>query len=463
MRDAVIISTSPTIVRTPNAVLWWATQKRRSMSKGGRTGDLIRVAPGQKFFSSRISGSLTVHGSAKPRAWEIARVRGLDQDSAVVELLREHCQHLKATGNQRLFGIGWRLSVDPVKAAAGVRRMLDLDRALVAAAEATFGPIGKRLFGESDISFILRISHGVRTFMDSGRAEAASAKGQAAANPSRERVQLRVLLLPPVGGIRKADPASQESWLDNLQLEELVKDALGIFSFELVGQVYNNSQIEPVLAEEWEAILKEACVSSMENLGEAGGVGDMRRESGYVLIQFRSYMRMMTREKLREQHEKRLAQVHRFVAAASLTGSNVVLSEGASRLAKTEGQWRKNLGWQLELAEKALANYQVQPTHAIQFWDVPACKTFIPSADSNALKAQPNRTQTIGNYLGELRQARMAARIYLMGELALLEMKLNPTLNQAKNLKWIRKLKDISEMEVLPHQDLLNAREIPSK
>jgi hypothetical protein len=216
----------------------------------------------------------------------------------------------------------------------------------------------------------------------------------------------------------------------------------------------------PVLVgRQWEAIIRDASLSTVCDLN--GDAPDLKREPDSVVRQYRFHVSRLTREKLKRQHDDRIAQMHRLVIQRQ-TGYVASLKEARAAFGAGETIFRENRDRRLQLAEKAVASYPVQnQTHPVQFFDVASRKAFLSGPQSNRLTMQPNRTQIIARSLEELRAVKIASRIHTLGQTTHLEMKLM-ALGLPGNAWWIDTLADISGLKSLPHQKILDKNADPT-
>jgi hypothetical protein len=355
-----------------------------------------------------------------------------------------------------MFAVAWRLKVDPNGIGHRFGPAIDIDRALTRAAEEACGKISKNLFGESDPTFMLVVGHGARTFVDSLPAVEPAAANKNHSRSTREYILVHVLLLPPVGGERKAVSADEQAWLAKWDQEEVCQQVRGFFSWSLDGHKDENLQTLPGIEKNWKALITEACAKTVEDLRQNGELPDFKPSVDRVIARFRDQFRTMTKDMVWRRHTHWRAQAAAFVNEFRQFGREAVVRETASNFEVVERRFRENVDRQRGLVEEALASFRVEQTHYVQFCDLPSNKALLLGPSTRPV-LQPNRSLAIGRLFEELRATRLAFRILTLGELALLEMKVTPMLDKAGNPPWIGILVEIAEMGVLPHQEILDA------
>jgi len=442
-----------TVVISPKAAVAWADGYANEFKKhrGKEVEDGIEI--GKNYFTTRPRGTLSAHGFGRRRTQELSRSSGLSENEAVLDFLREHCWKQKAKG-RKVMGVRLILSMDPEKVSRLLHDLVDVDRLLVRVAEDTFEDLAEKFYPGDELGFVMGIHHDVRTHSQDRLKRLQGEDG----SPPKKRlphIHAHVFLLPQTKkGVRISLSNHTQPGRDGTYVD-MLDEVLATYRENVQRQVYNLSiKPSPRLEPEWEPLVREACLSTMEDFFKAPTMTDLRSARRFGASKFAHHLSTMTREGLQRRHNFRRQQF------LQLTRSNRI--EIWNQIAKSFGQlrafFRDNMEDRRKHLEELQANFKrPSDARAVHFWDVPSGKSLLLKPTEGRLVAPKNRSGLIRQSLLELDDIRKASMLQDVGAITLMEMKLGAILPQIEDPQWIDGLAKIAQMKCLPHQEILDA------
>jgi len=445
-------------VNSTKAVLAWATQFGK-LNRGGMRRSFVEV--GANVVTSRLPNALSVHGGGWPRYQTIARVMGAQNHPSVVEYLQEHCRHRLAAGKCWV-GTKIGLRIDPMTLIPAA--IIDLDQAIVRAAEYACQAAGETYYKEPNLTFIMGVHVGVK-----GRPAPWKPVFQRVArpakNPPRQYIHVHLLLLPQAA--QPALTSDAETGLEAMSMpagRNIIAALHDDFRHRLEDEV-TVKRPQPALVQaipRMEPRLRVAALAAWESFPwHAGGLTfpDLVKDRVGILAEFSRQRQALTDAELDLQF-KSLA--NQFVANTSLTIFKI----------RTEV---KPLVATFKLLSKDWSQYQADKREtlrqllrspgtgaAVAFYDTPTAKAQVTSQDFNCQALPPGRGKSLDVMLAELALMKRVIKIVLLALASAIELKASShtgaTLGQRWFDPWLRK--SASSPATLPASAKAVAKEI---
>lgn len=442
-----------TVVTSPKAAVSWADGYANEVKKhkGKEVESGIKI--GQTYFTSRPRGTLSAHGFGKKQAAILARTRDLSENDATVEFIREHCRKQKLRG-RKIMGLRLILSMDPVKVTQLLMEQVDIDRLLVRAAEDTFSTIAQKFYPGDELGFVMGIHHDAKVHGNASWVKRLQAGGNYQPKDPDPHIHAHVFLLPQTRkGVRISVSNHNQPGRDGVYVN-MLDEVLETYRENIQRQVYDLSIMPPPrLAPEWDAMIREASLSAMEDFFKADAITDLKAARKFGLDKFAFHMRILTKEGLRRRHNNRRQQFIRF----SLADREDTRNEIASNYAELDGIFRRNIDSRRSHIEILEAKFTKSAAQPVKFWDIPSSKPLILPWFGGRLILPPNRRAIIDASIKELEEIRKASQLQSIAEITLMEMKLGAIQQNVEEPRWIYTLAQLAQNDILPHQDILDS------
>jgi ribosomal protein S19E (S16A) len=429
------------VVASPKVVISWAGAYANEVRKHKSQEPEDGIAVGKTYFTSRPMGELSIHGYGRQRVRQLKRTTDPSGNDAVLEYLREHCRHQQVKGRKTM-GIRLVMSMDPARVTRLLQDLVDVDQLLVRAAETTFSELANRHYPGDELCFVMGIHHDVHT----------NAKA-----PERGRlphIHGHVLLLPQTKKGLRISLSNHTAPGRNGIYVDMLDETVHIYRESVEKHVYNYSiKQSPRLEAVWEPLVREGCVSTIEDFRNAPRMTDWQAKRRFGVTRFVYHLGAMDREQLRRRYAKRRQQFAESSNSNRDATSNLIIE----RFHKLKEVLALNMDARGEHVESLRNAYRNAPADMgkITSWDVPSGRALLVKTTPGRLIVPGNRKAEIRKALEELDDIRKASLIQSVAEVTELELKLGAL--QYEEPMWIGDLAQVAQMEELPHQTIINA------
>jgi hypothetical protein len=442
-----------TMATSAKGAVGWASsyvdETRKRKKKDGVEGLEI----GKTYFTSRPAGTLSVHGYGKKRVDLIVRTKELDGNDAVIEYLKEHCRQ-QTRMRRKIMGIRLVMSMDPVKVTELVREKVDIDALLVRVAEETFDTIAKRYYPNSELCFVIGIHHDSRIHTNKYWVHKLEAEGKPVSMEKHAHIHAHLMVLPQTStGLRISLSNFNYPGRDGIEVN-MLNEAGAIYEQSIQRHIYDLSiQKTPEVGPEWDALIREAAVSTLDDFFKAPVFTDIKASRKFSLDRFTYHIRSMDREELQRRYAKRRSQYQQMARVPADVASKTI----ARGYAELEGIFRQNLGRRLKLADSVVASLQPAESPPFRIWDLPSRKALILNPKGVPISVLPDHSAAIDELFVELKHTRRGSLLQSVAELTTLETQLLAGRPGLKDPEWITQLARIAQLPELPHQSALDA------
>ena len=435
-------------LRQPSKAMEWVKEYLDEVGKHkGQDVSQLGLGVGKKYHSARPPGLLTAHGYVRRRVEEIRqqlfsgsveRAEARANNRAVQEFVRRHCRSQREK-KRKILALRLIASMDPDKVEAMVRYPVDLDRVLVAAIEATLSRAAAKYYPGDELGYIVGVHH------------------DALDRFGRPHLHAHVFLLPQTrNGLRISMsnhncPGRDGKFIDVLSE---TRDQFCEIAANLLDAMAP-ARYRSFAAQEWEDLAKEISMKTAETVA-AGRRMSPERTRHYAINTFMFYVKKTNPAWLRrrlgtlKERIQKLSQARR----ADLISELEFIFEGIeSRIARTGFEERR------ELLHNILPAFQAERVRC----ETSDCCLEVTRTCLVRWRTVGNRKGLIEQLLQEVDDRRMASRISMLAETALMDLHFAAASLAPNPPAWIQRLDLCAENERLPNKDMLDRRELETE
>jgi len=431
-------------LRQPSKAMEWVKEYLDEVGKHkGQDVSQLGLGVGKKYHSARPPGLLTAHGYVRRRVEEIRqqlfpgsveRAEARANNRAVQEFVRRHCRSQREK-KRKILALRLIASMDPDKVEAMVRYPVDLDRVLVAAIEATLSRAAAKYYPGDELGYIVGVHH------------------DALDRFGRPHLHAHVFLLPQTrNGLRISMsnhncPGRDGKFIDVLSE---TRDQFCEIAANLLDAMAP-ARYRSFAAQEWEDLAKEISMKTAETVAASRRMSPERTRH-YAINTFMFYVKKTHPAWLRrrlgtlKERIQKLSQARR----ADLISELEFIYEGIeSRIARAGFEARRGL------LHNILPAFQAERVRC----ETRDCCLEVTRTCLVRWRTVGNRRGLIERLLQEVDDRRMASRISMLAEMALMDLHFAAASLAPNPPAWIQRLDLCAENERLPNKDMLDRRE----
>lgn len=435
-------------LRQPSKAMEWVREYLDEVGKHkGRDVSQPGLGIGKKYHCSRPPGLLTAHGYIRRQVDEIRqqtlpdrgeRPGAMENNRAVQEFVRRHCRSQREKG-RKIIALRLIASLDPEKVQAMVRYPVDLDRILVSAIEGTLRTMAAKYYPGDELGYLVGIHH------------------DALDRFGRPHLHGHVFLLPQTrNGLRVSMsnhncPGRDGRFVDMLlrareQFCEIASTLL---------EATAPARYRGFATQEWDDLAKEMSMKTAETIA-AGRRMTPEKTRQYAINTFLFYVKKTNAAWLRRRLDKLKERIQRLAEARreNLISEVGFIYDGIeSRIARTGFEERRRI------LHSILPEFQKERVAC----ETSDCRMDVTRTCLVRWKTAGNRRGLIQQSLQEVDDRRMASRISMQAEMALMDLHFAAAGLAFNPPGWIQRLELCAENDRLPNKEMLNRREMETE
>ncbi len=435
-------------LRQPSKAMAWVKDYLDEAAKHkGQDVSQLGLGIGKKYLCSRPPGLLTAHGYIRRQVDEIRQQTApetgdasgaMKNNRAVQEFVRRHCRSQREKG-RKIIALRLIASLDPDKVEAMVRYPVDLDRILVSAIEGTLSQMAAKYYPGDELGYVIGLHH------------------DALDRFGRPHLHGHVLLLPQTrNGLRVSMSNHTCPGRDG----KFVKMLWG--AREQFCEIASNlleaaapARYRRFATQEWDDLAKEISMKTAETVA-AGRRMTPEKTRQYALNTFMFYVRKTNAAWLQRRLDKLKERIQRLSEAkrASLISELQFIYEGLeSRIARAGFEERR------QVIQGILPTFQAERVRC----ETSDCRMDVTRTCLVRWKTVGNRRGHIERLMQEVDDRRMASRVSMLAEMALMDLHFAAAGLAPNPPGWIQRLELCAENDRLPNKEMLDRKELETE
>ena len=431
-------------LRQPSKAMEWVKGYLDEVGKHkGQDVSQLGLGVGKKYHSSRPPGLLTAHGYIRRQVDElrqqlfpgsVQRAGAPGNNQAVQEFVRRHCRSQREK-KRKILALRLIASVDPQKVEAMVRYPVDLDRLLVGAIEGTLTRAAAKYYPGDELGYIIGVHH------------------DALDRFGRPHLHAHVFLLPQTReGLRVSMSNHNCPGRDGKFVNVLseTRDQFCEIASDLLDATAP-ARYRSFATQEWDDLAREISMKTAETVAARRPMSPDRTRQ-YAISTFMFYVKKTNPAWLRRRLDKLKERIQRLSQAkrGDLISEIKFLYAGIEgRIARTGFEERRQL------------------LHSI----LPPFRAERVKCETSDCRMATTRTclvrwQTVGSRRGLIERAmqevddrRMASRISMLAEMALMDLHFTAAQLAPNPPAWIQRLELCAENDRLPNREMVDRKQ----
>ncbi len=431
-------------LRQPSKAMEWAKEYLDELGKHkGQGVGQLGLGIGKKYHCSRPPGLLTAHGYIRRQVDEIRqqlfpgsveRAGASGNNQAVQEFVRQHCRSQREK-KRKILALRLIASLDPETVEAMVRYPVDLDRLLVGAIEGTLTRAAAKYYPGDELGYIIGVHH------------------DALDRFGRPHLHAHVFLLPQTrNGLRISMSNHNCPGRDGKFVNVLseTRDEFCEIASDLLDATAP-ARYRGYATQEWDDLAKEISMKTAETVAAARPMSTDRTRH-YAISTFMFYVKKTNPAWLRRRLDRLKERIQRLSEARRqdlISELKFIYGGIEGRIVRTGFEQRREL------------------LHSI----LPAFRAERVKCETSDCRLEATRTclvrwRTVGSRRGLIERAmqevddrRMASRISMLAETALMDLHFAAARLAPNPPAWIQRLELCAENDRLPNREMVDRKQ----
>jgi hypothetical protein len=432
-------------LRQPSKAMEWVKDYLDEVGKHkGQDVSQLGFGIGKKYHCSRPPGLLTAHGYIRRQvdeirqqtSFEMGNASGaMENNRAVQEFVRRHCRSQREKG-RKIIALRLIASLDPDKVEAMVRYPVDQDRILVSAIEGTLSKVATKFYPGDELGYVVGIHH------------------DALDRFGRPNLHGHVFLLPQTRNGLRISMSNHTCPGRDGKFARVLSESREQFC-EIASNLLDATapaRYRGFASQEWDDLAKEISMKTAETVA-AGRRMTPEKTRQYAINTFMFYIKKTNAAWLRrrlDQLKERIKQLSEAKRENLISELDFIYDGIERRIAGTGFEERR------QIIHSILPQFERERVRC----ETRDCRMDVTRTCLVRWKTVGNRRGLIERLMQEVDDRRMASRISMLAEMALMDLHFAAA-GLAPNLPgWIQRLERCADNDRLPNEGMVDRKEL---